>query len=346
VQGSAPFTNSWQSNGIPLVNGGRISGATSDTLTIANAQTNDEANYQFFVTNSTGHSSSSVSTLIVENEPLFNTNGGNWTANGTPAGTPTYVPSVAGNVLTLTTAVNGEATSFFFDTPMYIGAFQAKFTYQDVTKNGADGMAFCLQNDPRGLSAVGPGGNDLAYTGITPSAALGMELFGEVGSVGWIYLTNGATAASYNSPFPVNLASGDPIDWTVTYNGSSITLTMFDETTSGAYTNTFSVGSLATVLGGDTAYIGFTGATGGYNALQNISNFSFVPVPVLSAATSGKNVLLTWPTAIGGYVLEQSSSLSAPNWTALPGPYNLVGGHYQAVVPSAAGNQFFRLVVP
>jgi hypothetical protein len=345
VQGSEPFTNSWQSNGIPLVNGGRISGATGTTLTIANVQLNDAADYQLFVTNIAGHSSSSVSTLIVENEPLFNTNGANWTANGTPPGNPSYVPSVNGNVLTITTAVNNEATSFFFDTPMYIGAFQAKFTYQDVTINGADGIAFCLQNDPRGLSALGGGGNDVGYSGISPSVALATELFAQIGSVGWNYVTNGAAPAFYISPAPVNLASGHPIDWTVTYNGSSITLTMFDETTSGAYTNTFSVGSFPAILGDDTAYIGFTGATGGYNALQNISNFSFVPIPILSAATSGKDVLITWPTGIGGYVLEQSSSLSAPNWKTVPGPYNIVDGRYQVEVSSPAGNEFFRLVL-
>ena len=39
--GSLPITYSWSLNGVTLTNGGRISGATSPTLTIANCTTND-----------------------------------------------------------------------------------------------------------------------------------------------------------------------------------------------------------------------------------------------------------------------------------------------------------------
>jgi hypothetical protein len=353
VEGSAPITNAWQENGIPLANGGRVSGATTATLTIANVQPSDAGNYQLLVTNISGNNHSSVSTLIVDTEPLFDTNGGGWTANAISGVTP-GVPSVTGNVLSITTDVGGEATSFFFDNPMYIGAFQAKFTYQDVTngQTAADGFAFCLQNDSRGMNAVGNTGSSDGYSGgpgsgISPSAAIGTELFPQVGSVGWQYLTNGATATSYNPPTPVNLGSGDPIDWTITYDGSSITLSMSDEVTRKTYTTNFNVGSLPAIVGGDTAYIGFTGGTGGYEALQTISNFTYVPFPVLSAANSAGSVAVTWPAGIGGYALQESSSLSSTNWTAVPGPYATnASGQYQYNVTSPAGNQFYRLVAP
>ena len=348
VQGSLPLTNSWQFNGLTLADGDRVSGATNTTLTISNVMASDAGNYQFFVTNGSGDTRSSVSTLIIENEPLFNTNGEGWTGNGNS----TYVASVTDNVLAITTAANGESTSFFFNTPAYIGAFQAKFTYQESYTDAAaaDGMAFCVQNDPRGVTAVGNGATDVGYsgaagTGIAPSAALAMELFPQLGSVGWNYLTNGEAATFFIPPTPVSLSSGDAIDWTITYNGSSITLGMFDEKTSGAYTTTTNVGSLPSILGADTAYIGFTGGTGGYNALQNVSNFSFTPLPSLSASYSDKNAVITWPTAIGGYVLQQSPSLSSAHWTTVPGPYNIVDGQYQVVVPSPAGNQFYRLAL-
>jgi len=55
----------WYSNGTPLANGGRISGATSATLTIAGTQTNDSAAYQVMVTNIYGSATSSVATLTV-----------------------------------------------------------------------------------------------------------------------------------------------------------------------------------------------------------------------------------------------------------------------------------------
>jgi hypothetical protein len=56
----------WYSNGVALTNGGRISGASSATLTIASVQTNDSgAGYQVVVTNIYGSATSSLATLTV-----------------------------------------------------------------------------------------------------------------------------------------------------------------------------------------------------------------------------------------------------------------------------------------
>lgn len=344
-QGSSPFTNVWQYNGTRVVNGGRISGATTPVLTITGVQASDAGNYQLLVTNSAGNVASTLSTLIVENEPLFNTNGAGWSLNGNTNFVPP-VPSFSSNVLTITTPANGEANSVFFNSPMYIAAFKAKFTYQDVTAGGADGMSFCVQNDSRGLNATGGGGNEIGYTGITNSVALGLEVYTpNGGGTGWDYLTNGQATGVFTPPTPVNFDDGNPVDWTILYNGRTITLTLADETTGKAYTNTFVVGSIPALVGGNTAFVGFTGATGGVNALQTISNFSFTPFPVLSATTSGSSVKLTWPTGIGGYTLQKSSSLSSPNWTAVPGPYTIVGSNYQMTIASPVGNAFYRLVV-
>ncbi|HWH70851.1 MAG TPA: immunoglobulin domain-containing protein, partial [Candidatus Sulfotelmatobacter sp.] len=52
--GTAPLTYQWQRNGSNLSNGGRISGATSATLTLANVQTTDAGNYQVVVSNPGG----------------------------------------------------------------------------------------------------------------------------------------------------------------------------------------------------------------------------------------------------------------------------------------------------
>ncbi len=66
VTGFVPPGYLWFSNGVALTNGGRISGATSATLTIASAQTNDSgASYQVVVTNNYGSVTSSVAALTV-----------------------------------------------------------------------------------------------------------------------------------------------------------------------------------------------------------------------------------------------------------------------------------------
>lgn len=64
--GTAPFGYLWYSNGIPLANGGRISGATSTNLTITGVQTNDSGTgFQLVVTNNYGSATSVVATLTV-----------------------------------------------------------------------------------------------------------------------------------------------------------------------------------------------------------------------------------------------------------------------------------------
>ena len=64
--GFAPPSYLWYSNGVALANGGRISGATSATLAIANVQTNDSGtSYQVVVNNNYGSVTSSVATLAV-----------------------------------------------------------------------------------------------------------------------------------------------------------------------------------------------------------------------------------------------------------------------------------------
>jgi len=63
--GTAPLNYLWYANGVALTNGGRISGATSATLSISNSQTNDSASYYAIVTNNYGFATSSVVRMTV-----------------------------------------------------------------------------------------------------------------------------------------------------------------------------------------------------------------------------------------------------------------------------------------
>ena len=64
LSGTSPFTNAWKFNGNNLVDGGRISGAKTPTLSISNAQPSDAGNYQFWSTNSLGVSHSTLGVLL------------------------------------------------------------------------------------------------------------------------------------------------------------------------------------------------------------------------------------------------------------------------------------------
>jgi hypothetical protein len=73
--GQQPFTYGWSLNGVPLVNGGRVSGANSATVTIANLTTADTGTVIAYVTNSIGfdHSDNYLgTTLTVNNGPVGN----------------------------------------------------------------------------------------------------------------------------------------------------------------------------------------------------------------------------------------------------------------------------------
>jgi hypothetical protein len=63
--GSVPIGYRWQKNGTNLTNGGRISGATSNVLTIAATITNDEGGYSVSLSNIVGSLTSSTATLTV-----------------------------------------------------------------------------------------------------------------------------------------------------------------------------------------------------------------------------------------------------------------------------------------
>ncbi|HWY74110.1 MAG TPA: LamG-like jellyroll fold domain-containing protein, partial [Verrucomicrobiae bacterium] len=91
ASGTTPLTYQWLFNGANLSNGGQFTGATSPTLTITGAQTNNSGGYSVIVTNVFGSATSMVATLTV-NPPIINSNGcvpapaniiGWWTGDGT-----------------------------------------------------------------------------------------------------------------------------------------------------------------------------------------------------------------------------------------------------------------------
>jgi hypothetical protein len=338
-----------------------IANATNASLTLTNLQTTNVGSYTCVISNAYGSTNSTALSVVSAFEPTFNTNGTGWTMtnNGVSPAQGTFITN---NVIELTDTNYNEVTSFFFDYPMYIGAFKASFIYTDVGSDGtanatADGFTICLQNSAAGASALqnGASGSCLGYYQLTNSVALATELYNNGDNApGIAFASDGQGSLGvlpggylYGPTGNVSVISGDSIRYDILYDGNNLTVTLTDTNTpSDTYTTNYVVGPLSAIVGGDSAFIGFTAATGGTTAIQTIANFSFTPIPVLSAAESNGSVVITWPTAIGGYSLQQSSSLSSTNWTTVPGPFNVVSNQYQHVASSPTGNQFYRLVVP
>ena len=362
MTGTFPQTNAWyytplSGPTVQLQNAGRytITAGQSPTLTVANVTLADQGTYQFFATNAFSYpypTSSTASALVVENEPTFFGTGNGWTLNSV-VGT-TSLPSISGNTLVLVQNVANQANSFFFDTPIYCGAFQASFTYQmgAYTTSPADGFTFCLQNDPAGVNALGGGGGAFGYSDvennttpyITNSVAVGFNLYNGH-TRGWEVINQGYSAYAYTSYAPVSLVSGDPISVVIYYDGNNMHLTMSDSTAGTTYSGNMVVGPISQYLGSNTALIGFTGGDGAYTAQQSISSFLYVPIPVMSVVTSAGNVVISWPsgTGLSAYVLESSTTVNG-TYTAVVGTPTIVGGNYELTVPVPhSGNAFYQL---
>jgi hypothetical protein len=340
--GSSPLFYQWQFNGTNLSNNGQVTGAQAPVLTIADVQAADAGDYQVIISNTYGSATSSIANLtVIGAQPLGFNSGTGWTANAGAGG----VPTISSNLLTLTDGNNGETRSFFFNYPQYIGGFEASFTYQASGNKAADGITFCLQNDPRGAAAVGGGGGELAVFGITPSCELEFNIYTSSGTgLGYSLDTNGVIGMN-TAPGQVSLGSGDPIDVSMYYAQGQLSLTFTDAVAQTSFSTNLVVGSLPNIVKGSTAYVGFTGADGGLNAVQTVSNFTFVSIPAESIQLSSANSLISWPGTVPGYTLQESTNLLSGTWINVTNPTIVVNGTNQVSTPVVGGNMFYRLIL-
>ena len=184
----------------------------------------------------------------------------------------------SGGLLQLTDGGGSESRSAWFATQVQVQTFTTDFTFQ-LTDAQADGFAFVIQN--AGPTALGAPGGGLGYLGIPQSLAIKFDLYNNAGegpdSTG-LY-TDGAApmVPAFNlTGTPIKLHSGDPFAAHITYDGTDLTLTLTDSSTLGTWSYSWPINIPATV-GGTTAYVGFTGGTGGVAATQNITSWTYLP---------------------------------------------------------------------
>jgi hypothetical protein len=348
VYGALPLAYQWQfysaTGWANLADNGRISGSLTSALTIGNVQGTDPGNYQLVITNIYGATTSSVATLIVQGVlPLGFGNGAGWVAGGGA--------SMSSGVLTLSGSGIASPSDYFFQIPQYIGAFEASFTYQaqyESTYPLADGTTFCLQNDPRGTSATGGGGGELGYEGITPSAALQLNIFtgNGLGGMGYAFGYNGSVGQT-TYPGGVNLTNG-AVQVSMLYVNGQVSLTFSNELSSAVFSTNIYVGSIPQDLGSYTALVGFTGAVGGDNSIQTVQNFQFVSIPPQAIQKVGNNVTIAWPGSIvGNYTVQENSSINTTNWVNVTNVTPaVINGLNQATVPTGGSNQqYYRLIL-
>ncbi len=347
--GTLPLSYQWQfsangSNWKNLADNSRISGSQGSALTINPAQATDAGDYQVVVANSYGSVTSSVAPLVVAGAlPLS-------FYNGTGLGWKTGVGATFANgLLTLTSSGQGNGT-FFFDVPQYIAAFHASFTYQAQylsTFPLADGITFCLQDDPRGTAATGSGGGALGFSGISPSVGFQINIFpgNGIGGAGYGFGIDGGTGST-TPPGSVNLTNG-PVDVSMNYANGNIAFTFSNEVGAATFSTNMVVGDITQDLGSDTAYVGFTGAFGGDTSIQTIQNFQFASIPSQSIDVTGGNAFIVWPGSVNGYTLQENSSVMSTNWINVTNSVLVSSnGMNVFIVPVNTTNTYYRLVLP
>jgi hypothetical protein len=216
-----------------------------------------------------------------------------------------YGATVTSGLLQLTDGGAAEERSAWFTTRVPVQSFITDFTFQQLNAS-ADGLTFAIQGN--NIWSLGDPGGGLGYEGIPASVAIKFDLYNNAGeginSTG-IY-TNGAapTVPAVNlSTTAINLHSEDIMHAHMVYDGTNLTMTLTDTVTNATVTDVFPV-NIPGIVGGNTAFVGFTASTGSTTATQNVLSWTYV-----SPAGNLVAVPAFIPTG-GSYATSQTVSIS------------------------------------
>jgi hypothetical protein len=195
--------------------------------------------------------------------------------------------ALSGTRLRLTDGQAPETRSAFYSSPVDIQQFTTSFDFQ-LTNAAGDGFTFAIQG--AGPTAIGGSGGGLGYFAIgAKSLAIKFDLYnnqGEGPDSTDLY-EKGAAPKLPSIDLTgsgINLHSGDTFNAKLTYDGTTLTVVITDTVTNASATQTYTV-NIPSLVGGATAYVGFTGASGGATAIQDILNWTY-SVPAATAAVT------------------------------------------------------------
>ena len=183
-----------------------------------------------------------------------------------------------GTRLALTSNVNNEARSVWWNQAVPIDTFTSHFSYVGSNSaNSGDGFTFTLQNT--GTSALGSLGSNLGYSGGTigsNSVAVAFNLYN-----GSSYGSNFGFASADVAPVtstsitPADLHNGDTYNITLSYDGTALAVTATDASNSAKTFHSSEVINLPQVLGANIATVGFTASTGSSVSTQELTHWDF-----------------------------------------------------------------------
>jgi len=203
----------------------------------------------------------------------------------------------SGTLARLTDGGGGEAGSFFSLSQVDIRKFTTSFKFQIHTPGSdpmADGMCFVIQGSSP--SALGPTGGGLGYgpdtrggpRGIGNSIGVKFDIYDNQGegnnSTGLFGDGRSPTLPERDSgdilvdlhATQINLNSQHVFQVDLTYDGTVLTEKITDTLTAASFSTTYTV-NIPMAVGGNAAYMGFTGGTGGLTATQEVQTWAYRP---------------------------------------------------------------------
>ena len=202
--------------------------------------------------------------------------------------------------LQLTTGGLWQGGSVWWNAPINVQAFTTSFEFQ-LSAAQANGFTFAIQNV--GTKALGGDSAGLGYQNIQKSVAVKFNIYNyesEGDNSTGVY-TDGEpplTPTVDLTPSGIILASGDVIKAQITYNGTTLTLSLHDTVTNDNFSMSKAI-NIPQIVGANTAYVGFTGGTGGLSASQKILTWTYAT----------RSVPATFAPAAGTYTAEQKVTL-------------------------------------
>ena len=203
-----------------------------------------------------------------------------------------------GNSLRLTSSFPGQLGSAWFNLPQQVqNGFQSTFQFQitDLQLNGADGLAFVIQNSSAG--ALGAPGGAMGYGGIFNSVAVEFDtwqnlvsdfsptfLLGDPNDNHLSVHTRGTLPNSFDEGFSLgsttlipNLSDGSIHIAEITYAAGNLSV-FLDDLAAPRLVVALNLATTLNLADG-RAGVGFTAATGGAYENHDILNWQFGAVP-------------------------------------------------------------------
>lgn len=203
--------------------------------------------------------------------PVLPTPPTSWVVNGSAS-----FPATPAGSIQLSPATNNQRGSAFFTSPVPTNGLTASFTAQMSGGTGGDGFSFALVDSTKGTATgVGAAGGGMGFSGLSGLAVIGSSSWnGKLGYGNYVCVAQGPGDSGQD--VACLAAAKLPTAWGATAHQLSVTVAGGSIKVSVDGTQLLNHAPAAGVIPA-SAYVGFTGSTGGLNNVIAVSSLNIAP---------------------------------------------------------------------